>query len=53
MRTIFKNFFWGGLHNEAFPKKNIKIKRKCFNSSSMTKSLVKSSRRNKDSMKKF
>ena len=40
----FLRIFWG-VHNEAFPKEKIKIKRKSFNSPWMTKGLVKSSKK--------
>ena len=42
-----------GLHNDAFPKQKIKIKRKSFNSPWMTKGSVKSSRKKQRLYEKF
>ena len=48
---FLRNFF--GLHNEAFLKKKIKIKRKGFNSPWITESLVKSSKKKQRLYEKF
>ena len=48
---FLRNFF--GLHNEAFLKKKIKIKRKGFNSPWITESLVKSSKKKQSLYEKF